>query len=272
MPASIFDRSRMSLISASRCLPAAWIFCRSATVSSLPSSSASSMQHLAVADDGVHRRAQLVAHVGEEGALRRLAASAASRASPRATFVSARAPVCCRITRAIRAASKMKRDGDQRAHDEQVPPRRHELAFGAFAQLAPELLGRVAQTALRRVDRDEGPVDLLVERPALGPELLTARGGLVEPPLAGNDRLVRRVVDEALAEERHLEGSQGGRVDGHGFALAGIELLDLAPQTRERRGQAVVLEVRELVGFGLARELLRQECQVRDLAVDGGHP
>ena len=41
-PASIFERSRMSLMRARRCLPAPWIFLRSGTASVLPVSSASS--------------------------------------------------------------------------------------------------------------------------------------------------------------------------------------------------------------------------------------
>ena len=41
-PASIFERSRMSLMRASRCLPAAWIFFRSGIASSWPVSCASS--------------------------------------------------------------------------------------------------------------------------------------------------------------------------------------------------------------------------------------
>ena len=55
---------------ASRCLPAPWIFSRSGTSSAHAARPrASSCEHLAVADDRVERRAQLVAHVGEEGAL-----------------------------------------------------------------------------------------------------------------------------------------------------------------------------------------------------------
>ena len=59
----------MSLISASRCLPAAWIFSRSGTQVVLADVLGLLLEHLAVADDGVERRAQLVAHVGQEGAL-----------------------------------------------------------------------------------------------------------------------------------------------------------------------------------------------------------
>ena len=74
-PASIFDRSRMSLISPSRCLPAPWIFSRSAIAGLVAAVGRVFDQDFAVADDGVERRAQLVAHVGEErrlGARRRL--------------------------------------------------------------------------------------------------------------------------------------------------------------------------------------------------------
>ena len=42
LPASIFERSRMSLMRASRCFPAAWIFLRSGIASSSPRSAASS--------------------------------------------------------------------------------------------------------------------------------------------------------------------------------------------------------------------------------------
>ena len=56
----------MSLISSSRCLPAAWIFLRSGMNSLGAEVLGLLLQHLAVADDGVERRAQLVAHVGQE--------------------------------------------------------------------------------------------------------------------------------------------------------------------------------------------------------------
>ena len=63
-PASIFDRSRMSLIKASRCRPAPST--RSSGSSVLLQRLRILPQHLADADDGVERRAQLVAHIGEE--------------------------------------------------------------------------------------------------------------------------------------------------------------------------------------------------------------
>ena len=56
----------MSLISPSRCLPAALIFCRSSANCSAAEVRGLLLEHLAVADDGVERRAQLVAHVGQE--------------------------------------------------------------------------------------------------------------------------------------------------------------------------------------------------------------
>ncbi len=69
LPASIFDRSRIELISSSRCLPAAFTFFRSGTRPSAPTSDRILLQHLAVADDGIERRAQLVRHVREERGL-----------------------------------------------------------------------------------------------------------------------------------------------------------------------------------------------------------
>ena len=67
LPASILERSRMSLISSSRCLPARVDLLQvGATKPSCSRSLGLLLQHLAVADDGVQRRAQLVAHVGEE--------------------------------------------------------------------------------------------------------------------------------------------------------------------------------------------------------------
>ena len=66
LPASIFDRSRMSLIRPSRCRPALSIFLQVGDEFVLPVIGRLFLQHLAVADDGVERRAQLVAHVGEE--------------------------------------------------------------------------------------------------------------------------------------------------------------------------------------------------------------
>ena len=59
----------MSSMSDCRCLPAEWIFCRSGNGVVLVQVDCLLLQHLAVADDGVQRRSQLVAHVGEELAL-----------------------------------------------------------------------------------------------------------------------------------------------------------------------------------------------------------
>ena len=56
-------------MSASRCLPAAWIFSRSGTNARPARVRRLLLQHLAVADDGVEGRPQLVAHVGQEVAL-----------------------------------------------------------------------------------------------------------------------------------------------------------------------------------------------------------
>ena len=75
-PASIFDRSRMSLIRPSRCLPARLDLLRGRRCSRVVAAVGGVFeQDFAVADDGVERRAQLVAHIGEErrlGARRRL--------------------------------------------------------------------------------------------------------------------------------------------------------------------------------------------------------
>ena len=60
----------MSLIRPSRCLPAPRILSRSGSSSWLPQLLRLLEQHLAVADDRVQRRPQLVAHVGEEVRLR----------------------------------------------------------------------------------------------------------------------------------------------------------------------------------------------------------
>ena len=66
-PASIFERSRMSLISAEQMLAGSRGSSGDpAGTSPCPAPSASSCEHLAVADDGVERRAQLVGHAGEE--------------------------------------------------------------------------------------------------------------------------------------------------------------------------------------------------------------
>ena len=59
----------MPLISSSRCLPADWMRCRSATDVRLAVVLGLLLQQLAVEDDRVQRRAQLVAHAGEEVAL-----------------------------------------------------------------------------------------------------------------------------------------------------------------------------------------------------------
>ena len=56
----------MSLISPSRCLPAALIFWRSGMNVCLPEVLGLLLEHLGVADDGVERRPQLVGHVRQE--------------------------------------------------------------------------------------------------------------------------------------------------------------------------------------------------------------
>ena len=65
-PASILERSRMSLISPSRCLPAALIRWRSGRKASASSVLGLLLEHLGVADDRVQRRPQFVAHVRQE--------------------------------------------------------------------------------------------------------------------------------------------------------------------------------------------------------------
>ena len=69
LPASIFDRSRMSLISASRSLPADEMVCANLTCSAVRLPSWLSASSLARISERVERRAQLVAHVGQELAL-----------------------------------------------------------------------------------------------------------------------------------------------------------------------------------------------------------
>ena len=56
-------------MSSSRCLPADWIRCRSAIDAGLAVVFRLFLEQLAVENDGVQRRAQLVAHAGEELAL-----------------------------------------------------------------------------------------------------------------------------------------------------------------------------------------------------------
>ncbi len=68
-PASTLDRSRMPLISVSRCLPADVDLAEVGQELLLPRSAHSSCEQFGVADDRVQRRAQLVRHVGEELAL-----------------------------------------------------------------------------------------------------------------------------------------------------------------------------------------------------------
>ena len=65
-PASILDRSRMSLMSESRCLPEAWMSLRYSSCFVVQLAEHPLEQHLGEADDRVQRRAQLVRHVGEE--------------------------------------------------------------------------------------------------------------------------------------------------------------------------------------------------------------
>ena len=68
-PASILDRSRISLISESRCCPDSRMSARYSACLSLISPNILSDEDFREANDGVERRAQLVRHVGEELAL-----------------------------------------------------------------------------------------------------------------------------------------------------------------------------------------------------------
>ncbi len=65
-PASTFDRSRMSLISCSRCLPDAVDVLQVVVLLLVELAEQALEQHLGEADDRVERRAQLVRHVREE--------------------------------------------------------------------------------------------------------------------------------------------------------------------------------------------------------------
>ena len=69
LPASIFDRSRMSLISASRSLPAEEIVCANFTCSAREVAVRVVGEQLGEDQRRVERRAQLVGHVGQELAL-----------------------------------------------------------------------------------------------------------------------------------------------------------------------------------------------------------
>ena len=69
-PASILERSRMSLISSSRWLPAVWMFSRKRCRRGCSSPRVDVDEHAGEADDRVERRAQLVRHVGQELVLR----------------------------------------------------------------------------------------------------------------------------------------------------------------------------------------------------------
>ena len=101
LPASIFDRSRMSLISASRSLPAEEIVCANFTCSSVRLPVLVVGEQLGEDQRRVERRAQLVAHVGQELALvlvralelggllgeRRLRVASARPSEPRAAAI-----------------------------------------------------------------------------------------------------------------------------------------------------------------------------------------
>ena len=69
LPASTFDRSRMSLISASRSLPAVWIVCANSICLSSRLPVGVVREHLGQDQQRVERRAQLVRHVRQELAL-----------------------------------------------------------------------------------------------------------------------------------------------------------------------------------------------------------
>jgi hypothetical protein len=68
-PASIFDRSRMSLMSARQSSPDAQMSFRYSSCLGVSGPTQPRAQYFRESDDGVERRAQLVGHVGEELAL-----------------------------------------------------------------------------------------------------------------------------------------------------------------------------------------------------------
>ena len=68
LPDSIFERSRMSLINSSRCWPLLWIVSRYSWRSDSFCFVAAT-KHFGEAKNRVHRRADFVAHAGEEFAL-----------------------------------------------------------------------------------------------------------------------------------------------------------------------------------------------------------
>ena len=65
-PASILERSRTLLIRPRSCLPQVWMSDTGSWISGGTSPYSAVADHLGEAEDRVHRRAQLVAHAGEE--------------------------------------------------------------------------------------------------------------------------------------------------------------------------------------------------------------
>ena len=108
MPDSILDRSRMSLISASRSEPAAWIVWANSTCLSRQVAVGVLAQQLRQDQQAVQRRAQLVRHVGQELATCTCEVSASCSAFSSSAAWPARPRGSCARPRASGSASRLR--------------------------------------------------------------------------------------------------------------------------------------------------------------------
>ena len=226
-PASIFDMSRMSLMTSSRYWPLWWMSRQySPYFSAAERAEHARLHDLGEADDGVERRAQLVAHIGEEFDLAWLASSArvfsSAYFSARSASSSAcRSSVCCERAQV----------GDRR---DQALLALHQLFFvqldggdvGADRDVAAVLgapLADVQPAAVVELRLEGAGARDLAFAGDLGAHHRLAPGGdhgVVGG--AGLDRLVRQVVQllevriaqhQAIVRVPHHEGFRDG-LDG----------------------------------------------------------
>ena len=154
-PASIFERSSTSLISSSRCLPLERIVFRKSCRSCFVAAVGAADQQLGEAEDAVERRANLVAHVGEELAL---GAVGGLGLISLARLISSANRISIRVVLRRRACAFRSRSCGSRAAGTRLrpTPRRRAPASGRAGGGDAEHAFRPPDAADEMIDRDDG--------------------------------------------------------------------------------------------------------------------
>ena len=86
--------------------------------------------------------------------------------------------------------------------------------FDLFGHLAVESGGFIVHRVVYDQNRSKRDINLVAERCLLRHPADPIAAGDIQPAFAGNDRLVRDIVDETIAEQRSFESVDRSRVDG----------------------------------------------------------